>query len=351
MSDQGKKLLLQPVKKYVALVIFLACSALVSASDSTRIDLRDKWLMLEDGRFMKHTGAGRVVYILLNDSTQGVIEIKAAGNVDIYLNNKIAASHVKQFRSKMLPASGYLAIFSPAGLDQIETNLITVSHENVWQSKPRSASSSVTLFALILVAVFIILVRSNTPAAQEYFNVVKLFSWRGTEDSAQTMRITSASNIFYYVFCSALIAINLFVFRTGKAIFSLPSINVLLSIFELIILVFGILTIKILLVGLLAGIFNLVDFGPAQFYNYVRLLLLSFILSSVILVVLVMFNANWETWLQPLSYGMAIMSIGFVGVIYLKLMARGGFTVFHLFFYLCASEIVPLIILLNVYFS
>jgi hypothetical protein len=32
-------------------------------------------------------------------------------------------------------------------------------------------------------------------------------------------------------------------------------------------------------------------------------------------------------------------------------MARGGFTVFHLFSYLCASEIIPLIILLNVYFS
>ena len=116
-------------------------------------------------------------------------------------------------------------------------------------------------------------------------------------------------------------------------------------------LVFGVLMAKIFLLGLLAGIFKLTDFGPAQFHNYVRLLLVSFIFCSTFLLILVMFDLQFSAWFSRLSYCIVGMSIVFVGITFLKLMARGGFTVFHLFSYLCASEIIPLIILLNVYFS
>jgi hypothetical protein len=62
-------------------------------------------------------------------------------------------------------------------------------------------------------------------------------------------------------------------------------------------------------------------------------------------------NADWAAWLNVLSYFLIGMSLIFVVITFLKLLARGGFTVFHLFSYLCASEIVPLIVLLNIYFQ
>jgi hypothetical protein len=174
---------------------------------------------------------------------------------------------------------------------------------------------------------------------------------RSAEDSALTIRITSTNNVFFYLFCSALVAVNLFVLHSGERLLSMTFGAVMIKILQLTVLVFLVLVIKIVLINSLAALFRLTDFGPAQFYNYVRLLLISFIFCSGILIFLVMINADWEAWRDALRYFIVGMSLIFVGITFLKLLARGGFTVFHLFSYLCASEIVPFIILLNIYFS
>ena len=58
---------------------------------------------------------------------------------------------------------------------------------------------------------------------------------------------------------------------------------------------------------------------------------------------------------QPLFYkqlivlALALMSAGSVMVL-IKLLARAPFSFFHLFSYLCASEIIPLVIIIKIFF-
>jgi hypothetical protein len=310
--------------------------------------------MLEDGKFVPHSGEGRVAYVNLSELNAGVILISGRQNFDVFVNNRLVGSKTKHFKmpvSKTFGARGVLSVFSDNGVDHLSLGFISPAEQDFFGRKPNSVSSALILLALLLTANLTLLIRTNGPAAMEYFNLIKLFSLRGTEDSALTMRITSANNVFYYLFCSALIAVNLYVLYNGNALLGLSFGAVLIGVLKLLALVFGVLMAKIFLVSLLAGIFKLTDFGLAQFHNYVRLLLISFIFCSALLLILVMFDADYSAWFSRLSYFIVGMSIVFVGITFLKLMARGGFTVFHLFSYLCASEIIPLIILLNVYFS
>lgn len=341
------------MRKCIA-IVFVMMGSYAFASDSTHIDLKKSWLMLESGKFVSHSGEGRVAYLKLSDLTEGVIEIRGR-EFYVFENNKLIAGKVNQFRMPLhrtlQAGGGVLSIFSPHGVNQLVISFITPANPDPFDQKPNSISNALIVVSMLLVAGLILLIRTNAPAALEYFSFVKLFSLRGTEDSAQTMRITSANNVFYYLFCSALIAVNIYVLYYGNTMLDLSFIVVLTSIVKLVALAFGVLVAKILLVSVLSRVFKLKDFGPAQFHNYVRLLLVSFIFCSAFLLILVMVDADFTVWFSRLSYFIAGMSIVFVGVTFLKLIARGGFTVFHLFSYLCASEIIPLIILLNVYFS
>ncbi|MCX6128154.1 MAG: DUF4271 domain-containing protein [Proteobacteria bacterium] len=339
-------------KGFVFVLVLIGIHAF--GSDSIQVDLKKSWLMMDEGKLVPHSGEGRVAHVKLSELGSGVIQISSRQHFNVFVNNRLVASRTSQFKmpvGKTVGGQGLLTVFSNYGVDQLSLSFISPGQQDLFSRKPNSVSSALILFSILLAAGLIVLIRTNGSAAMEYFNFIKLFSLRGTEDSAQIMRITSANNIFYYLFCSALLAVNLYVLYKGNTLLGLSFGTVMMGILKLMALVFGVLMAKISLLGLLAGIFKLTDFGPSQFHNYVRLLLVSFIFCSAFLLILVMVDADFSAWFTRLSYFIVGMSIVFVGITFLKLMARGGFTVFHLFSYLCASEIIPLIILLNVYFS
>lgn len=341
------------MRKCFALVLILIGSH-AFASDSVQVDLKKSWLMLNDGEFVAHSGEGRVAHLKLSELGAGEIQVSGRQKFNVFVDNKLVVSHVTEFKMPVVQAFGgmsLMSVYSHSGVDQLLVRFISPRQQDLFSPKPNSVSSALILFTIFLTVGLILLIRTSSPAAIEYFNFIKLFSLRGTEDSAQMMRITSANNVFYYVFCSALIAINLYVLTQETTLLGLSFGAVIMGILKLMALVFGVLMAKIFLLSLLAGIFKLTDFGPTQFHNYVRLLFVIFIFCSAFLLILVMIDADYTFWFSRLRYFIAIMSTVFVGITFMKLRARGGFTVFHLFSYLCASEIIPLIILLNVYFS
>jgi hypothetical protein len=339
------------VRKFFAFAFF-AISLVAQGADTLRVDLRKSLLMEETGKFILHNGKSRVAHLKLENVKPGVIEITARHPFSVFVNNSLHSQSVLYLR---LPISknelGVLSVFSSAGLSDISIKHLSVEEADVWQQNPNTVSNALIILAGVLIVILITLARTTGNAAIEYLNFLRLFSIRGTEDSALTIRITSTNNVFFYLFCSALVAVNLFVLYSGEGLLSMTLGAVVIKILQLMALVFLVLVIKIVLINSLAALFKLTDFGPAQFYNYVRLLLISFIFCSGMLIFLVMISADWEAWRDALRYFIVGMSLIFVGVTFLKLLARGGFTVFHLFSYLCASEIVPFIILLNIYFS
>jgi hypothetical protein len=331
---------------------FFVLSMIAQGADTTRVDLQKSLLMEEAGKFVPHNGEGRSAYLKLENVKPGLVEITGKQPFSVFVNNRLQSQSVLFFRLPILEnESSVLSVFSSAGISHISIQHLSVEEPDVWQQNPKTVSNALIILAGLLIAILIMLARTTGNATIEYLNFIKLFSVRGTEDSALTIRITSTNNVFFYLFCSALAAVNLFVLYSGEGLLFMTFGAVIVKILQLMVLVFLVLVIKIMLINSLATLFKLTDFGPAQFYNYVRLLLISFIFCSGILIFLVMISADWVAWRDALRYFIIGMSLIFVGVTFLKLLARGGFTVFHLFSYLCASEIVPFIILLNLYFS
>ncbi|HLZ16451.1 MAG TPA: DUF4271 domain-containing protein, partial [Cyclobacteriaceae bacterium] len=98
-----------------------------------------------------------------------------------------------------------------------------------------------------------------------------------------------------------------------------------------------------------ASLFGLMygwDIASFQFFNFVRVLILSLTLIAAISVFCfsLQIDINYFTLLR---FGCLLMVLG-AGLLYFKLQTRTSFHSFHLFSYLCATEIFPLVILVKV---
>jgi Domain of unknown function (DUF4271) len=88
------------------------------------------------------------------------------------------------------------------------------------------------------------------------------------------------------------------------------------------------------------------DVTGVQFFNFIRVLILSLSLIAIVSLFCFSFGigVNYFTLLKA---GCVLMVMG-VGLLYFKLQVRTTFRSFHLFSYLCATEIFPLMILVKV---
>jgi len=111
------------------------------------------------------------------------------------------------------------------------------------------------------------------------------------------------------------------------------------------VVVFAVLMFKLLLIFIFSQLFGLRDTVRFQFFHFVRLLFISGVGLGVILVLYFIFKTSSTSAFASLLLIASIFIIISVGILFLKLLGRTGLPVFHLFSYLCASEIIPLIIL------
>ncbi|HEV8512709.1 MAG TPA: DUF4271 domain-containing protein, partial [Cyclobacteriaceae bacterium] len=97
---------------------------------------------------------------------------------------------------------------------------------------------------------------------------------------------------------------------------------------------------------LIALLFGWRDITGVQFFNFIRVLMLSLALIAIVSLFCFSFgiNANYFTLMKA---GCMLLLMG-AGLLYFKLQARTTFHSFHLFSYLCATEIFPLMILVKV---
>jgi len=108
----------------------------------------------------------------------------------------------------------------------------------------------------------------------------------------------------------------------------------------------AVLMAKLTFVSIIALLYGWRDVTGVQFFNFIRVLILS--LSLIAMVSLFCFSMGITVdYFILLKAGCALLAVG-AGLLYFKLQARTVFRSFHLFSYLCATEIFPLVILVKV---
>jgi len=197
-------------------------------------------------------------------------------------------------------------------------------------------------------------VRLNPKLSSDYFSINKIFSLRESEDDQFYYRITS-TNILFYLFTSMLF--SLFFSIIGYFLELGGELNVqgargyweyLLLWGKVSLMVLGLLLIKIIVTFVIALLFGSREVAGFHFLNFIRLSLVSVGLLTLVLVFYFLLHGQRLGVYNFLYMTFGWILMGWIILFFLKLVNRIRHSVFHLFSYICATEIIPVLVIIKV---
>jgi len=211
----------------------------------------------------------------------------------------------------------------------------------------------VITIVLILFIFLISTIHLNPRLSSEYFSVNKIFSLRDYDDDDQLYSRLTSGNILFYFFTSIVLAFYIVVI--GQFIeFGISSIKIngylngLLTWLRLSAIIFGFLFAKMIIIYLAASLFGVRDISGFHFFNFTRLLLVSVGILALIIAVYYILrgqqNGFYFFWYEFVLWILG----GWIILLFLKLTNRVQHSVFHLFSYICATEIIPFLLIVKV---
>jgi len=205
---------------------------------------------------------------------------------------------------------------------------------------------------LILLIFLISIIRLNPGLSSDYFSVTKIFSLRENEDDQFYYRLTSA-NILFYVFTSTVLAFYLIVI--GQSVETELSgvringyLSSLLAWLKVSLIILTILFIKMLAIYLVASLFRVRDVAGFHFFNFIRLLLVFMGVLTLVLATDYLLHGQQKGFYSFLHETLSWILGGWAILLFLKLINRVPFSLFHLFSYICATEIIPFLLIVKV---
>jgi hypothetical protein len=352
-------------------ILFLVLLAITTAS-AQRVpiyDLSKDWQVLESSTYVNYTDArssSDAVYFTLDARRfrSYDLEISGARHFSIWINGKL----VKQSEggiirfdidslSDLYHTPMTVGLYAHKGLSRMKTNVVTFSahsanEEELLRQKNHLRDFS-TLGVIILVLGFLVMLRFNRRMLFDYFDFTKLLSLQERDESLVAGRITSRFSILIYLYLSAWCAyLFLITFQhIGEdwmiiGDFTIRSVgDGFLKWGQLTLVVGLILFIKVSIVLSLSIVFRMREGGSIQVLNYFRLISFLLMILSIILVFYFVLTTKSPHYYENLIVITAWIMAGWGVLIFLKLLNKSTYSVFHLFSYLCASEFFPIIIL------
>ena len=324
------------------------------------IDLRPLWKSFKQGEFVDYEPEG-AVYFSIREA-DGILKVSGSKPMSIYVNHQLIVQKQGTIRLK-LDSLQYLygtpTLFTVRSSEIVSTKLIRpIPPEQLVKRKATYFKDFIIVVALGLLVMLTSLLYVNPKLTLDYFNVVKFLSLQEREESLTAIRTTSRINFVYYLFCSLWISFlfmvlgqtevfrNQYFWATAQS-FSFHLVDWLL----LSVIIFFVIMSKLIGLSLLARLFNIREVASFQFFNSVRLFFITSAMSSVLAVLFFIFNVtNPSYYFLILKIGFGLMGFGVI-LLLLKLLPKVPFRFSHLFSYLCASEIIPLMILIKVFFK
>jgi hypothetical protein len=359
--------------RIVLLFAFLIFSSSVSAQQwFVKKDLGSEWLISDSATYTKFTEATvTTVYIRIpvKPFRTDYLCFTSSNPVSIFLNNVLIADDVqsdtlsidslaKQYNAAVL----FLAMHSNHAITRknLTTHIVsdvllkTGSSEEVYL-KTGTTFRDFTITAILVLIIFLVsIIRLNPGLSADYFSIRKIFSRRESEDDHYYYRVTSGT-ILFYVFTSLLLALYLMIVSRftnatlgieglqdasyGLLIFTWLKISVYVLLF---------LFAKIILIYLISLLFGIREVAGYHFFNFVRILLVSIGLFSIVLLIYFILHGQRLGFYELLYAAIPWILGGWILLGFLKLASRVQHSAFHLFSYICATELIPFFIIIEV---
>jgi hypothetical protein len=357
---------------FFSLISFNALSA--PKAFTVKEDLQASWKIFKDGKYQLYTAQEKVNTIYFSIDAEkfsgDFLRIGSVNDFVMFVNGKLAAISGKDFSidslSNKFGSTALLIAIHQKNISReyvrttIETPIALSGISLMPESKPSSFFRDfVVIASIILLIMLVVVMRLNPKLASDYFSVSRIFSMREGDDSQIYMRITSSTNILFYVFCSLILAFYLMIvfhfISPGYSVSTyvktqsfLPTFFQWLLMSLLILVAFF---VKIILVYVTSVLFGSRDIAGIHFFNWVRLLLIIFGNLSIVLFFYFILHGQNSTFHNVLLKLIAWCLAGWTIIIFLKLRGRSGYSMFHLFSYICATEIIPLLIIITVLYN
>ena len=362
------------------LSLLLSLSSVVFAQEKFTVakDLRSEWMQYDGDTYQPLndfpiTGLS-TIYLNLDPALSGrLLRVASDEPYYVFVNGKIRGEYegatmlnVDTLLQASYGRAAWVAIhqrrINPRDLTTELVSRHQIVDEDQQETAPRPYShfrDFVVIAGLLIVVLFVLALRLNPKLAADYFSISSIFSSRDADDSPAGARLTGGSNIPFYVLCSLMIGFYLLII-----LHNLPEEYMLpgrfdasefwtmwLQWLELSAIVFLVLLLKIFIIFSLTRLFGMRGMARFHFFNWMRLLLVVIGFATVVLFMYFISRGDRES-LYVIFLSVVIVTLtGWIVVAFFKLGGKSGHSMFHLFSYLCATEIIPLLITAKVLFQ
>lgn len=335
-------------------------------------DLTNEWLVYKNDRYepFKNQSNVSTVYLQLDISRYSgkKLKLQSSRPFDIFINGVMAGTGNNFSLSVDSLSNIYRGSSLLLGLHQdgirkksIKTFIEELSPRIDYLTKRSSTSfrDFAIIGMLVLLIILVAIIRLNPKLASDYFSVTKIFSMREGDDTHIYTRITSSTNILFYVYCSLLLSYYLLIifhfvqssYPSALYFDSSTFYGTVGQWLQLSIIVLTVFFFKIILVFALSYLFGIKELAGLHFFNWVRLLLVIFGAFTVVLFMYFVSHGNSEQFHLFLLKSFGWILGAWMVLIFLKLSGKMSASMFHLFSYICATELIPFLLTIKVLYK
>ncbi len=334
-------------------------------------DIQPDWLVFKEGAYTPYESDESIstIYFWMKPSSYrgAFLVLKSNDTFSVMLNGRLILDQRKistismDSLSKIFPnPSFFFAIHQEQGVNQESLETLICTKTRVGNKtgdtipfKKETYFRDFAITAILILLIFLISVfRLNPRLSSDYLSAPKIFSLRDKEDDQFYYRLTSA-NILFYVFTSMVIA--LYLLLVGQYVeveLSVIKLNgyfgSLLSWLKLSLIILIFLFMKLFIVYIIASLFGVRDIAGFHFFNFIRLLLVFMCVLTLVLATYFILHGQQKSFYGFLYALVSWILGGWVILLFLKLTNRVTYSVFHLFSYICATEIIPFLIIVKI---
>lgn len=368
------------IERLMSAIALVLCFATATAQERFTVvkDLRSAWMSHDDGMYeyvetIPLTGL-RTIYFQFrpDDHPRQYLRVSSGRSYFLFVNGQVRGEFngVSVFRIDSLLTSGerpgWVAIHQQRINERdLTTEIIsmgTVARPVLSHAIPRPYNSFrdfVVIAGLIVIVLFVGAFHLNPKLASDYFAVNRILASRESEDSQSSVRLTGGSNVQFYVLCSLMIGYYLFIIIQHLPVHYQLPVRFYTTAFgtmwwqwlKLSGLVFFFLVGKVLIIYSLTRLFDMRGVARFHFFNWIRLLLVVLGAATIILFMYFITRGDDPVYYIGFLFVIVAVLLGWILVAFFKLSAGPRRSMFHLFSYLCATEIIPLLITVKVLFQ
>lgn len=341
-------------------------------------DLGSSWLVFDDGGyrpFVADQDAGtKIIYLSIDASQYHGQYLQTIGeqNPAIFINGQLIKQantkkttlSVDSLREALQASMWLVGIYqSYINPENLQVHLVSPSSGDAslpyGVRKPTYFSDFVIVGLLILLILFAMMMRMNNKLTSEYFSVLKVFTGQESEDAQLYTRTGGGSSILFHAFCCLILSFCMVIifhyvgakFAVAWTFRATTFAEAFLQWGKLFMILFMVFMFKISLIYVMSRFFGLSDLFGLHALNWLRLMLVaSGLLTIVVTGYHISRGLNTNIY-AALLWSVAWILLTWVIILFPKVVRRSGFSLFHIFSYLCATELIPLLVSIKLLYN